>query len=56
MYKMYLPLKFLVLRDMIQYHNMILLSPLSSLISVSHHIFGNIACIIVLIILALGLV
>jgi hypothetical protein len=43
---MYLSLNFLVLRAMIQYHNMILLSPLSSLISVPHYIFANMTCMI----------
>jgi hypothetical protein len=42
----YLLVDFFILRVMIRYHIMIPLSPLSSLIIVSHQIFVYVACII----------
>jgi hypothetical protein len=52
---MHLQLHFLVLRVMIQYHIMIPLSSLSSLIDVPHQLFACMECIIQLMILALWL-
>jgi hypothetical protein len=45
---MCLPLKFLVLRAMILYLPMILISPLSSLIDVPHKIYTYMTCMILL--------
>jgi hypothetical protein len=52
---MYLTLNFLVSRAMIQYHIMIPLAYLSSLIIAPHQIFTKVACMILLMILALWL-
>jgi capsule polysaccharide export protein KpsE/RkpR len=53
---MCLPLSFLVLRAMIRYHIIISLPSLTSLIHAPHQIFDNVACMILLMILPLGLV
>jgi hypothetical protein len=49
----YLLVDFLVLRVMIRYHIMILLSLLSSLIVMPHQIFAYVACMILAMILPL---